>query len=125
MYNKLHKNLIGVLCFIIPFLLYFITKSDSLALADAAEFALVAKIGSIAHAPGFPSYIIFGWIWLKLLSLISSNVILNLILFSIVSTSVASVLFYNTLRLIFINLSFKKVNDLQTEIVSAITSISF
>jgi hypothetical protein len=82
--------------FLFPFCLYWFTKSDSLGFADAGEFAIVTKIAGIAHPPGFPSYVITGWLFSKAASLLSINHVLAMVLFSVLCTSLASLLLFLT-----------------------------
>ena len=49
---------------IISFLLFNYTAINSLGFADGAEFALVARLGSVAHPPGFPAYVALAHAWL-------------------------------------------------------------
>ncbi len=91
----------AVLSFSAPFLLFYFTRSNSLGFADAGEFALVTKIAGIAHPPGFPSYVLIGWLWGKFFALFCNDHIFNMVLFSIASVSAASLLLYLTLLKIF------------------------
>jgi hypothetical protein len=97
-----------ILSFFIPLILYYITSSSSLMFDDAAEFALVIKLGSIAHPPGTPAYILFGMIWLKITSIFGINTINALTLFSAVCVSLSSLLLYCVFKLISSRLSFKE-----------------
>ena len=94
-----------ILSFFIPLSCFIITSSHSLMFDDAAEFALVAKLGSIAHPPGTPSFILFGFIWIKLASLFGINIIDSLNLFSSICISVSSMLLYISFKFIAFNLS--------------------
>lgn len=49
---------------IISFLLFRFTSVNSLGFADGAEFALVARLGAVAHPPGFPAYVALAHAWL-------------------------------------------------------------
>lgn len=95
MKNHWHK-LFTLTSFILPFSLYWLTKSDSLGFADAGEFALVTKMAGIAHAPGFPAYILTGFMFSKLASLLVSDHVLNMVLYSAMCTSAATLLLYLT-----------------------------
>lgn len=64
---------------------------QNLGFADAAEFALTAKLFGIAHAPGFPAYVLIAGLWLKITSLFSVPTIAALMLFSAVCTAKAAV----------------------------------
>src|SRR5262245_20924833 len=63
---------------------------SNLGFADAAEFALTAKIWGIAHAPGFPAYVLISGLWLKLTSLFGVPTIASLVIFSAVCTAKAA-----------------------------------
>lgn len=67
---------------------------SALGFADAAEFALVNELFGIAHAPGFPAYVIFSKICTSLFSMVGMTHLAGLVLFSSVCMSLASVLFY-------------------------------
>ena len=90
---------------------------------DAAEFALVVNIGSIAHPPGTPAYIFFGMLWTKLLSITGLNTINALTLFSSFCISLASVLFFLTLKAININVF--RIENIKSSIICCSTAIAF
>ena len=94
--GTLMKVLFALLAFVIPFGMFWFTHSDSLGFADAGEFAVTTKLASVAHGPGFPSYIYLGWLWSKILSLFSHTHFTNIMLFSIASTAAACSLLYLT-----------------------------
>ena len=83
--------------FAVPFIMFFFTRSNSLGFTDAAEFALVTKLASVAHGPGFPSYVLFGWLWSTLTSFFISTHLQRIILFSILSMSSACLIMYLTI----------------------------
>ncbi|MCX6291758.1 MAG: DUF2723 domain-containing protein [Bacteroidetes bacterium] len=97
---SVRDTLFSILCFIFPFSIYFITQSSSLMFDDASEFATVINLGSIAHPPGTPAYILSGFLWNKLFLLFTDNHVFILNLFSISCSSIASLLFYKTTRMI-------------------------
>src|SRR5690349_14023348 len=87
----------ALLSFILPLILCVLTRSSSLMFDDAAEFALVIKLGSIAHPPGTPAYILFGMLWDKVGSLFSNDTVFVLTLFSALCVAAGSLLLYLTL----------------------------
>ena len=89
-----------LLSFFIPMICFLFTSSHSLMFDDAAEFALVIKLGSIAHPPGTPSYILFGFIWTKMTSLFGLNIIDSLTLFASLCISLSSLLLYLSFKII-------------------------
>jgi hypothetical protein len=89
-----------LLSFIVPFVLFVLTSSHSLMFDDAGEFALVIKLGSIAHPPGTPSYILAGRIWLFITEIFHMNVIDSLNMFSSLAISFSSVLLFLSFRVI-------------------------
>lgn len=95
MKNHWHK-LFALSSFLLPFCLYWFTKSSSLGFADAGEFAIVTKIAGIAHAPGFPSYVLTGWLFSKAAYLLTGNHVLSMVLFSALCNAFASLLLYLT-----------------------------
>ena len=94
--GTLLKVVFALLAFAIPFGMFWYTHSDSLGFADAGEFAVVTRLASVAHGPGFPSYIYLGWLWSSILSLFSHSHFTNIMLFSITSTAAACCLLYLT-----------------------------
>ncbi|MFN8145435.1 MAG: DUF2723 domain-containing protein [Bacteroidia bacterium] len=130
--NKLNnQSLSGVewvsalLSFIVPLCLYFFTSSDALMFDDSAEFALVIKLGSIAHPPGTPAYLLMGILWEKITSLAGIPAIVSLTLFSSLCISIASLLLYFSCRRIL--LSIRKENDSEygISVISFFTAMSF
>ena len=98
MNNKLRSILASVLLFTATFLVYWKTASPYLMFDDAAEFALVIRLGSIAHAPGFPAYIFSGMIWDTLFHGIITDAVLRLTLLSSFLVAAANVLLYQGFR---------------------------
>lgn len=94
--NKHWHKLFALTSFLLPFCLYWFTKTTSLGFADAGEFAIVTKIAGIAHAPGFPAYVVTGWLFSKLAVLITGNHVLSMVLFSALCNAAASLLLYLT-----------------------------
>ena len=115
------KIIFSILCFIVPFLFYYFTKASALGFADAAEFALVTKIAGIAHAPGFPSYVVLGWLWGKIAGLFTEDHILSMMLFSIICMSAAINILFITLNKI---LS-QNNSPVNSQIASAGAALSF
>ena len=83
-----------LLSFFVPLICFFLTSSHSLMFDDAGEFALVANLGSIAHPPGTPAYILAGMLWIKLTSLFGLNSVDALTLFASICVSFSSLLLY-------------------------------
>ncbi len=72
----------------------------SLGFADAAEFALQSDLTGIAHAPGFPAYILLSKLIATLLQAFGVSHIGALVIFSALCTAFASVLLYQTSALL-------------------------
>ncbi len=125
MNNRTRNILLSALCFVFPFSIYFITQSSSLMFDDAAEFATVIKQASNAHPPGFPAYIFLGMLWDKVLSQFSHHTIFILNLFSITVSSVASLLFYKTIRTILIHSDKDQSASVKKDFVAAATALCF
>ncbi|MFM9027729.1 MAG: protein O-mannosyl-transferase family, partial [Bacteroidota bacterium] len=102
--------ILGCSLFIGLVALYISTFSDCLMFDDAAEFALVIRLGSIAHSPGFPSFVFSGIIWDRLMSFFFHDTVFRLNLFSAVSMSGASLLLYLSLRNLLRQLSDGKIS---------------
>ncbi len=97
--NANRKNIdwiLALLTFLIPLIIFKITSVNALMFDDAGEFALVIKLGSIAHPPGTPAYIFFARIWEQCSSLFHVNNIESLNLFSSTIISFSSVLLFLT-----------------------------
>jgi len=92
---------------------------------DAGEFATVINIGSIAHPPGTPAYILSGWIWNKLFLLFTHNHIFILNLFSITCSSIASLLFYHSVRMMLGYSQGKQTISVKTDWIAAATALCF
>lgn len=92
--------ILGFLSFALPFAIYKITSVNALMFDDAAEFALVIKLGSIAHPPGTPAYILIGGLWLKLTSLFGISTIPSLNTFASLCVSVSCYLLFRTFTLL-------------------------
>ncbi|MFN8155541.1 MAG: DUF2723 domain-containing protein [Bacteroidia bacterium] len=73
---------------------------NSLGFADAAEFALLSDLAGIAHAPGFPAYILLSKFISMLLEGFGLSHISALVAFSAICTSLAAVLLYHTSALL-------------------------
>ena len=118
------SRLVGSLCFIYPFAIYFFTQSSSLMFDDAAEFATVIRLGSIAHPPGTPAYIFFGMVWDHLFSLFNNQVVRNLNLLSITLSSISGLLFFNTIRTI-LTRHVKTNTSLKNDLIAGASALSF
>jgi hypothetical protein len=109
---------------LLPAVVIRLNAGHYLGFADAAEFALVTKIAGIAHAPGFPSYVIFGWLWSALASLAGTDHITAMIFFSIACTSAATLLLYFTFNRMLLYI-YSSTAPLTLQAVSCISACSF
>lgn len=73
---------------------------DTLGFADAAEFALVSDLAGIAHAPGFPAYVLLSKLFSLILQTAGLSHISSLVIFSALCTASAAVLLYEISRLL-------------------------
>lgn len=80
--NRVIDTGYSLIAFLTPLFLYISNSSSSLGFADAAEFALVSKLNSIAHPPGFPAYVILSHYWSELFDNITGDHIRSLVWFS-------------------------------------------
>ncbi|TAH38769.1 MAG: DUF2723 domain-containing protein [Bacteroidetes bacterium] len=94
--------LLAILSFTFPFALYIVTSANTLMFDDSAEFATVISLGSIAHPPGTPAYILIAMMWESLSSMIGAPVILSLTYFSGFCISLASFLLFLSFRKILV-----------------------
>jgi hypothetical protein len=67
--------------------------SGSLGFADAAEFALCVELGSVAHPPGFPGYILLAHGFVALMSQLMGTID-ALVVFSALCMALASLLLF-------------------------------
>ena len=58
--NKRTNSIIGLIIFLIPFIIYFITKPISLSFWDCGEYVTCSSILGVPHPPGNPFYIVLG-----------------------------------------------------------------
>src|SRR5436189_2899844 len=89
-----------LLIFFLPLICFLLTSSHSLMFDDAAEFALVSKLGSIAHPPGNPAYVLTGFLWIKIASLFGMNIIQAMTFLSSICISLSSILLYASFKII-------------------------
>ncbi|HLP52127.1 MAG TPA: DUF2723 domain-containing protein [Chitinophagales bacterium] len=122
--EKLADAAAALVCFLLACAVYLFTRSQSLGFADAAEFALVTKIGSVAHGPGFPSYVMLGGIWAWLVSLLGASHFFSIQLFSVVSVAGAGVLLYFTSSRLTARL-YTDIPVLYHRIIGVVTAIGF
>ena len=123
--NRVAHYLLGLICFIVPFILYFLTRSSSLMFDDAAEFALVIHLGSIAHPPGTPAYILIGMLWNAIMHLFTHDTILILTLFSAVCIAKACALLYFTGVKVLSQISGGEDKRSKNQFIAAATSLGF
>lgn len=96
MKTKLIFPLSALLAFVIPMIIVLSNIGYFLGFADAAEFALVIKIAGIAHAPGFPSYIIIGKLWSVIMHFLGIAHVKGLIWFSVFCAALSTLLLFFT-----------------------------
>lgn len=118
------KSVFTICAFVIPFSLFFFTRSSSLGFSDAAEFALVTKLGSIAHGPGFPAYVFGGWVWSSALSTLGGSHFFWIQLFSIVCMAMGSAILYTTASRIAGRLT-SDIPYLYLELTALLTALTF
>lgn len=117
--------LLSIVLFAITLLVFISTSSKYLMFDDAAEFALVIQLGSIAHPPGFPSYILSGMIWDRLTSFLIQDGIIRLTLFSSVLISTASILLFYSFRKIVSTLLPDGKGSMKNELCAFFPALAF
>ncbi|MBK6445742.1 MAG: DUF2723 domain-containing protein [Bacteroidetes bacterium] len=117
--------LFAFLSFSVPLILFYTTSSSALMFDDSAEFALVIKLGSIAHPPGTPAYIALGMLWEKITAVMGVPTITSLTLFSSLCISAASLLLFFTFRKIVIESLSSGKNEFHAGFISFLTSVGF
>lgn len=114
----------ALLAFTIPLLLSLSNANLSiLGFADAAEFALLSDLAGVAHAPGFPAYILLSAGFTTLAELFGMNHIAALVLFSSFCTSLASLLLYLTSDRL-LKATWPELNDIRRNTINVITAIA-
>ncbi len=127
MENKLNKTdwLLAILSFVLPYVLFISTSANTLMFDDSAEFATVISLGSIAHPPGTPAYIMIAMMWESISTLFGAPVILSLTLFSGFCISLTSCLLFFTFRkMLEINNSDEQLTD-NTSWIAFFTALAF
>lgn len=96
---------------------------EVLGFADAAEFALISKIAGVAHAPGFPAYVMIAHLATAVLGLSGLSHTASLILLSAVCMALASCFLYLS-SIIILRHTFKDSGALHTQMISICTAIA-
>ncbi len=94
MQKSVSFSLFAIFSFLIPGIVIYGNTGWYLGFADAGEFALATKIAGIAHAPGFPSYILAGKLWSSFTGIAGIPHISSMIIFSIFCTALSTVLLF-------------------------------
>lgn len=96
---------------------------NSLGFADAAEFALLSQLKGVAHAPGFPAYILLSSLFSTIAGYAGFGQIGSLVVFSAVCTTTASLLLYLTaVRLL--RYTWTDLNTIRTQTIAVVTAIA-
>ena len=95
----------------------------SLGFADAAEFALLSDLAGVAHAPGFPAYILLSSGFAKVMTAAGFTHISALVIFSALCVSLASLILYHTSYRLLKN-SWPELNDIRRNIISMVTGLA-
>jgi len=123
MANSTFPRLFAVAVFILALAIPLSNASfNTLGFADAAEFALVSDLAGIAHAPGFPAYVLLSKLFSMIAQFAGSDHIAALVLFSAVCTALAAVILYEICRILLqsgMGLPF----DLKTSIIAATSAL--
>lgn len=84
----------------LPVILYLSNATHSLGFADAAEFALVTKLLSTAHPPGFPAYVLSGHLFSELFAAMAGSHVWAMVWFSALCSGVAGLLLFLSTELL-------------------------
>jgi len=123
--NPKAKLVPALLSFILPFALFYLTSANTLMFDDSAEFATVVSLGSIAHPPGTPAYIMSAMLWENISSLMGAPTIISLTLFSGFCVSLASLLLFFTFYKILILSNSDPKTYSQNNWIALFTAIGF
>lgn len=115
----------ALLSFVLPLILFYSTSSSALMFDDSAEFALVVKLGSIAHPPGTPAYVATGMIWEKITGLLGMPIIVSLTLFSSLCIATSSLLLFFTFRKLLLEISSHQKNNFRSGFIPFFAATSF
>jgi Protein of unknown function (DUF2723) len=96
--SRVSKLLCAIAATVIPVFFYLANTTHSLGFADAAEFALVTKLLSTAHPPGFPAYVTLGYLWSQLLTPITQEHVWSMIIFSAICSGLAGLFLFLACR---------------------------
>ena len=94
-----------------------------LGFADAAEFALLTDIAGIAHAPGFPAYILAGKLFSVLLSIVGIQHLAALVILSAVCLASAAALLYRITEIL-LHHSFTGLHPLRNAFIATSTALA-
>ncbi len=112
-----------LLSFVVPLVCFLLTSSSSLMFDDAAEFALVIKLGSIAHPPGTPAYILAGMTWTTITGIFGMNIINAMNVFSALCISFSSLLLYCSFKIISVNIL--KEDSIKNLLICCLIAVSY
>jgi Protein of unknown function (DUF2723) len=124
MQKSVSFTLFAIFSFIIPGIVIYSNTGWYLGFADAGEFALTTKIAGIAHAPGFPSFILAGKLWSSLTGVAGMPHISSMIIFSIFCTALATVILFSLFDRI-LNYIYNDIPLLTRHLVCFAASCSF
>jgi len=123
MSHSFNTRLLAVAVFLLALWIPLSNASfDTLGFADAAEFALVSDLAGIAHAPGFPAYVLLSKLFSLILQLSGFSHISSLVIFSTLCTAAAAVLLYETSRLL-LHYGLGLPNDTKSAIIAATAAL--
>ncbi len=71
---KTHLIILPLFASAIPLIAYLLTAYPDVGHTDSGELVAASWTLGIAHAPGFPSYVLLGWLWMHLFSAPSAAV---------------------------------------------------
>ena len=114
----------ALMAFAIPACIVLSNAGYFLGFADAAEFALVTRIGGIAHPPGFPAYVLTGKIWSMMMHLLGVSHIKAMVWFSVYCTATASTLVFLTMSR-WLKKYYPEKSEISLTIVSLVSAVSF
>jgi len=121
---KITTALFALFFFVVSIIIFSFANSLSLGFADGAEFALVCKLRSVAHAPGFPAYVLFTNFLSKITDLFTTTYIQSLVFISNFYAALSCVFLF-LISTFLIKKCYPQLSNTYVMVISAISTFAF